>query len=254
MRPLHVLVFLSPLLIAYELGSALYLTDEAAGITRSVAAHRLFGDFFQIFGLYGAAFLPGIALVVVLLCWHIFVRDKWRVDGQTLAGMFLESIAWTLPLLVLAASINHARTSLGVASLGTHDLLLAAQNTGTDAAGEIGKLPTMARATIAVGAGLYEEMLFRLVGLALLHFILADLIGLSHRWAYAVAIVVSALAFAVYHRVSLPTEWAYFAFTSIAGIYFGTVYVMRGFGIVVMTHAMYDVLVLVVFPGLSSHT
>lgn len=236
MRPLHVLVFLMPLLIAYEIGSVLYLSDMQSGVMQSVRAYRLFDDFFQVFGLAGAA-LPGIALITVLIVWHILARDRWRIDGETLAGMFIESFAWTLPLLVLAATVAHAGAMVGLAA--------------GDSTTSITRLPLMARATMSVGAGLYEEMLFRLVALALLHFILVDIIGLSHRWGYAVGIFLSACAFAVYHTPSLPAEWAYFVFTLLAGVYFGTVYVMRGFGVVVMTHAIYDVLVLVVFPSLG---
>ncbi len=236
MRPLHVLVFLLPLLVAYEIGSVLYLSDMQSGVMQTVRAYRLFDDFFQVFGLAGAA-LPGIALVTVLLVWHVLAADRWRVDGETLAGMFIESFAWTLPLLVLAATVAHAGAMAGLAA--------------ADGPRSIAQLPLMARATISVGAGLYEEMLFRLVALAILHFVLVDLIGLSQRWGYAIGIVLSALGFAFYHTPSLPAEWAYFVFTLLAGVYFGTVYVMRGFGVVVMTHAIYDILVLVVFPQLG---
>lgn len=233
MRPLHVLVFLLPLLIAYEIGSVLYLRD-ATGARVSVSAYRLFGDFFQVFGLAGA-FLPGIALVVVFMVWHVMVRDRWALDWRTLGGMAAESVAWTMPLLVLAAAMNHARSMAGMF------VLAAGENVGLTG------LPMGASLTIAVGAGLYEEMLFRLVGLALLHFILVDLIGMSARWGFAIAIVLTSLAFALYHGYALPNEWLKFLFATLAGIYFGTVYVMRGFGIVVAMHALYDVLVLVVF-------
>lgn len=230
-RPLHVLVFLLPLVLAYEIGSAVFLTDPSTRTQIGVAANRLLTDFFHVFGL-AAAFLPGVALLVVLLVWHVLVRDRWRVDPKTLGGMLIESLAWTLPLLVLAAASSHAQATLAMAGADLHSL------------------PVGARMTIAVGAGLYEEMLFRLVGLALLHFILVDLIGLKERMGSVVAVVVAALAFAVYHQPSLPAQWPMLVFMTLAGIYFGTVYMMRGFGIVVATHAIYDVVVLVVFPNM----
>lgn len=244
MRPLHVLVFLLPLLIAYEIGSVIFLSDPSTGAQMSVAAFKLFNDFFKVFGLVGA-FLPGIALVVVLLIWHVMVRDRWRIDGATLGGMAAESLAWTMPLLVMAAATNHARSVLGVVAAGEPNGLIPLAQGGS----ELLQLPLGARLTISVGAGLYEEMLFRLVGLALLHFVLVDLIGLTQRWGSAVAIVLCAMAFAVYHGPQLPAQWAEFVFMLLAGIYFGTIFVMRGFGIVVATHAIYDVLVLVVLQG-----
>ena len=235
MRPLHVLVFLLPLVLVYELGSFLYLND-IQGRQLSVSAQRLFVDFFHAFGLAGA-WLPGIALVAVFLSWHVMVKDKWTVDPNTLGGMLLESLAWTLPLLVLSATIVHAQRAMGV----TASAAALADPTTPD------QLGAMAKLTISVGAGLYEEMLFRLVGLALLHFVLVDLIGLTARWAYPVAIVLCAVAFAVYHQ---QQGTALFMYRTLAGIYLGTVYIMRGFGIVVGTHAIFDVLALVILPGL----
>jgi membrane protease YdiL (CAAX protease family) len=252
MRPLHILVFLLPLLIAYEVGSIVFLSDRATGSQTSVAAFKLFNDFFRVFGIAGA-FLPGVALVVVLLLWHVMIKDRWKIEGRTLAGMVAESLAWTMPLLVMAAATNHARASLGTLALSAGDNAFMALPTLAAAAPSMGSdllsLPLGARVTISVGAGLYEEMLFRLVGLALLHFVLVDLIGLTQRWGSAVAIVLCAMAFAVYHGPQLPAQWAEFVFMMLAGIYFGTIYVMRGFGIVVATHAIYDVLVLVVLQG-----
>ena len=113
-------------------------------------------------------------------------------------------------------------------------------------------MPWQARLTIALGAGPYEEMLFRLVGIALVHFVLADLLRVRREVANVLSIVVTAAAFAAYHDTSLagggqdwPLVWFYFA----AGMYFGTVYVLRGFGIVAGTHAFYDVLVLVLLKS-----
>jgi membrane protease YdiL (CAAX protease family) len=235
-RPLHVLVFLLPLVLAYELGSLLYLNDHGSGPELSVSAYKLFVDLFHAFRLAGAS-LPSLALLVVFLTWHVMSKDPWKLDANVLAAMFLESLAWTLPLLVLAATFVHARSS-GLIGGG----VLAA----VDVASPAGHVSAMKLLTIAVGAGLYEEMLFRLVGIALFHFILVDLIGMKERWGQAVAIVIVALAFSAYHH---DQNMAEFAFKVLAGVYFGTVYSMRGFGIVVATHAVYDVLVLVVLQG-----
>ncbi|HVU65192.1 MAG TPA: CPBP family intramembrane glutamic endopeptidase [Phycisphaerales bacterium] len=236
MRPLHVLVFLLPLIGAYELGSLLYLSDHLSGKSLSVTAYKLFLDLFHLFGLAGAS-LPSIALLFVFLTWHLIKQDSWKIDPNTLAGMFLESLAWTLPLLVMAAMFSHARAMAAGVGVGEAREVLA--NTTLP----LNQLPAMTQFTIAVGAGLYEEMLFRLVGLALLHFILVDLIGIKPFWGHPAAILVAALAFAAYHQNQTSME---FLFKMIAGIYFGTVYMMRGFGIVVATHALYDILVLVV--------
>ncbi len=255
MRPLHVLAFLLPLLIAYEVGSILFLTDSGAGIQRTVEARRVMDDFFGIMGIAGYL-APGFAMATVLMVWHIMSRDRWVLDLRTLLGMLAESVAWTMPLLVMAAAIEHARSATSPTAGHTADAarglmeLLAQGGTGNGGGAgpgvdQLSRLSLFARLTLSVGAGLYEEMLFRLIGLALLHFILADLIGLPRRWAGIGAVVLSAVAFAVYHQPPL-TDWTRILFYLLSGVYFGTVYLLRGFGIVVGAHAMYDVLVLTV--------
>ncbi|MBX3357730.1 MAG: CPBP family intramembrane metalloprotease [Phycisphaeraceae bacterium] len=243
-RPLHILAFLAPLIAAYELGSALYLVSGPEGAHRTIQAQRLLGDFFHLFGVVGL-FLPGIALVTVLLVWHVLLRDRWRLELPVLIGMFIESAGWTLPLLVLAAVMGRASmVQIGVPPPHLPPLPLAGGGAGVD----LYTLPWQARLTISIGAGLYEEMLFRLVLIAFLHLVLADLARLPGKMAYALCIAGSALTFALYHDTTLATggtDWMKLGFFAASGAYLATVYVMRGFGIAVGAHAMYDTLVLV---------
>lgn len=222
-EPLHILVFLAPLVIAYEIGAALFLSGADGGVAKDIRAHRLLAETFEAFGV-GGFYLPGILIVVVLLVWQLISRRAWRVRATTLVGMLLESMVWTMPLLVLAQLI---------AGRGEAAIALAES-------GSIEDLSLAARATIAIGAGLYEELLFRLVLIALAHLLLADVLGIPNRWADALAVVVAAVAFALYHED--PSNFLFFV---TAGLFFGGVFIMRGLGIVVATHAIYDLVVLV---------
>jgi len=51
----------------------------------------------------------------------------------------------------------------------------------------------------SIGAGIYEELLFRLIGIALLHMLFVDFLALPEKVGGAAAIGVSAVAFAMYH-------------------------------------------------------
>ena len=239
-RPLHILAFLLPLLIAYELGSAIYLVSASDGTHRTIQAQRLLGQFFELFGAAGL-FLPGIALLTVLLVWHVLLRDRWRIELPVLGGMFVESAGWTFPLLVLAAA--HSRATAGM-------VVPAAAGQGVET---LLSMPWQARLMISLGAGLYEEMLFRLLLIAFLHLIIADLAQVNKKLASVLCIVGSALAFALYHDTTLAsgagTDWGKLLFFTASGVYLGSVYVLRGFGIVVGAHALYDTLVLVFLPG-----
>ena len=96
-----------------------------------------------------------------------------------------------------------------------------------------------------VGAGIYEEVLFRLGlfgGLALV------LRGVRIPWvvAWLLAACVAAVAFAEAHHVGPygePRRADYFVFRTVAGLYFTALFVARGFGVAVGAHAGYDVLV-----------
>lgn len=218
-QPLYVLVFLTPMLAAYEVGSALFLTDPDTGMVReTIRAHALFSRFFDLFGV-GGAMLPGIALVVVLALWHLLTRNSWKIKPAVLGMMLIESAAWTLPLFVMGQAI-------GLMALARIDIAPSRSFS--------------ADATIALGAGLYEELLFRMVAIAAAHFVLVDLIQMKETPGRVAAIALAAVAFALYHD-----DWSSnFAFLSLAGAFFGAIYVYRGFGVVVATHAIYDLVVL----------
>ncbi len=56
--------------------------------------------------------------------------------------------------------------------------------------------------------------------------------------------VTSAAAFTIYHPVEAASGGVSIrkvAFYFLAGLYFGGIYVLRGFGIVVAVHALYDI-------------
>ena len=99
------------------------------------------------------------------------------------------------------------------------------------------------RAAMAAGAGVYEELAFRMVVMGGLHMLLSDVGGWRKPGAWVAAMVVSALLFAVYHPLRGADgafQWWRFAFLVIGGDWFGTLYHWRGFGIAAGTHAAYD--------------
>jgi len=249
-RPLHGLVFLLPLVLLYELGSLLYLTDVKAGMQQTIRAKKLLDVFFSTFGVAGML-ATGIAMLVVLLMWHILSRDRWQVRPLVLVGMALEAALWAIPLVVFGAIFQRATFMLDPAAslaMGPASLPVCVASGG----GDLWAFGWQARATVAIGAGIYEELLFRLVGIALLHFLVADVLQAGKRLAQVVAVVGSAVAFGFYHDVSLPgggVAWPALIFFVVAGLYFGAIYLWRGFGIVVATHAIYDLIALVILPA-----
>lgn len=236
MRPLHVLVFLLPLVVLYEVGSFLYLADAQHRVMQTVQARWILAKFFDLFGA-PSLHLPAIALVTVLVVWHMLLKDRWRVRATVLVGMWLEAFIWTLPVLV-AALILLTDSGRNAAAVDTVTPLREAS--------------WQTRLTLSIGAGIYEELLFRLILITVVHLLVVDVLRLAQGTAYVTAAVASALLFALYHDVSLPgggADLRLLGFYAVAGLYFAGLFIVRGFGIVVASHALYDVVILVVLPA-----
>ncbi|MDY7109453.1 MAG: CPBP family intramembrane glutamic endopeptidase [Planctomycetota bacterium] len=229
-RPLQILAFLLPLIIAYELCLALLLPTEDRAHVNTVEAHRRLLDFFAQLGVArtGGLYLGGLVIVLVLLVWHFLLRDRWRIDPLVAVLMAVESFLLALPLLLLGHLIAHnplAASVPGQASFADLDLL--------------------SQMAISVGAGLYEELVFRMVLIAVLHTLLVDVGKASPLVGASIAILVSAVAFTFYHdldNASGALSGRRAVFYLAAGLYFGAIYVLRGFGIVVGAHALYDII------------
>ncbi len=107
-----------------------------------------------------------------------------------------------------------------------------------------------------LGAGIYEELLFRAMLFPAIAAMLR-LVGTPGRTSWIVAIFVSSLAFSAAHyqldlmigNFHLVTsygdsfEWTSFLFRLGAGLFFSTLLLARGFGITAGAHAFYDILV-----------
>ena len=97
---------------------------------------------------------------------------------------------------------------------------------------------------ISLGAGIYEELLFRVLLVGALAWLAGRLFGWSAGAAGVFATLVGALIFSAFHYVGPygdQLELASFTFRAIAGVLFSGLYLLRGFGITAWTHALYDV-------------
>src|SRR5262249_29719274 len=95
-----------------------------------------------------------------------------------------------------------------------------------------------------IGAGVYEETLFRLILVPIL-FGCLRILQMPQTLSSTLAVTSSALLFALAHHAGCPGEaftWFAFVFRWMAGVFFAWVFILRGFGIAVGTHAVYDIL------------
>jgi len=226
-RPLVSLVFAAPLLVIYELGVLTF--PEAA---RNGADVWMRG-WLDAVGLGSYSLLP-LLTIGLLLAWHHTTRQPWRLPRGVLLGMAGESLAFGALLLVLArVGGSWIEATLAV---GDNARLWVAKPA-------IERL--LAQIVEYVGAGIYEEVLFRLL---LLPIAIAGLASaISHQRARtATAVFATSLLFAGAHHIGAhgeSFETGVFLFRTGAGVFFACLFLKRGFGIAIGAHALYDIIV-----------
>jgi hypothetical protein len=105
----------------------------------------------------------------------------------------------------------------------------------------------LTRLMVSLGAGLYEELLFRVILVSALDWGGRRLLGWNPWAAGAGATLLGAAIFSAFHYVG-PYGDAFqlqsFVFRMIGGVFFSGLYLLRGFGVDAWTHALYDVFLL----------
>lgn len=229
-RPVVCLLFVLPLLAAYEIGvSRLAGGGDAAELWRT-GADVWMRRLLQSMGVF-ERWLPPLIVVAPLVAWQAVDRRDWRFRPVVFAGMAIESLVLALVLIGLSKVVD-----IGFDRLD-HGLLFEA---GADSSRELA-----GRMIGFMGAGIYEEALFRLALIPILFGILRVL-QTPALVASTLSLTGSALLFSIAHHAGNPGEaftWYAFFFRWLAGVYFGWVFTARGFGIAVGTHVAYDLLV-----------
>jgi len=228
--PRYSLIFALPLLLLYE-ALAFVLSHDAITGVRNGADVLLKSVFIGLGGrigliVFGLILLGGGAVLVR--------RDRGagKLRGRFFLAMAVESVVY--------AGLFGAVTGLLTALLLGGLVRLAA---GPAAALD---LPT--QLMVSLGAGIYEELLFRVLIVGVLAWLARRVLGWGPVAAGVFATVTGALVFSLFHYIGPygdQLRLASFAFRAIAGVLFSGLYLTRGFGITAWTHALYDVLVTV---------
>lgn len=247
-RPLASLAFVIPLLLLYE-GGIIILGPQAVRNGADVWLRQ----FLDTLGFSQYLLLPALT-VGLLLAWHHVSRERWQVSAGVVYGMLLESAALGL-MLVAVARIE----GLLVASALSGGALSGEAMSG-GAAGEAygvttampfemaGRGEFLGRMLGYIGAGVYEEMLFRLMLIPPLA-IGMKLFGVPRPWSVASVVLLTSALFSAAHYVGPHGDMLdafTFLFRFTAGALFAVLFVYRGFGVAAGTHALYDI-----FVGLS---
>jgi hypothetical protein len=231
-RPLVSLAFVVPLLLLYE-GGVVILGTQAVRNGADVWLRQ----FLDTLGFSQYFLLPGLT-VTLLLAWHHVARDRWQVPGIVVYGMFVECAIWAL-LLVALARIEGLAARFALEAGGSAETALAVPWSLSARGAFLGRMLGY------IGAGVYEEMLFRLL--------LLPPVACAARWLgarpelrVAGAVILTSLIFSGAHYIG-PHGDSFDVFTFLfrfsAGAVFAVLFIYRGFGIAAGTHALYDIFV-----------
>ncbi len=216
-------LFTIPLFFIYEVG-ILFLSKDDILVVRNGADFlmRSILESFGIFGLYG---LGVIFLVGFIITYIYFFNDKSNksIRADYLFIMIFESVCWALILYFLLSKF-----------------MLVLMN-------PIGKTITQ-QVTLAVGAGIYEEFLFRVMLISGLTGIIGFVFLWSEKARKAAALIIAAGIFSAFHFMGDYGDYfsmELFLLRFFAGIVLGVLYIARGFGITAYAHSIYDLIVLI---------
>lgn len=229
------LLFALPLLVLYEIG-AMMISDGGGGMRNG--ADVLLRTLLATGGLHGTlAFTAALAVGAAVLVGLEQKRKRVPIHKSYFAGMMGESVAYAL----LFGGFIAAATQILLGGM----VRMAADG------GSITRLPLLDGVVLSLGAGIYEELLFRvLLTGGLFGLLLAA--GVRRSTAGVIAVVVSAFIFSAFHYVgpyAYPLELNSFTFRFLAGLAFSALYMVRGLGIAAWTHALYDVFLVLAGQG-----
>ncbi len=220
--PLYSFLFTIPLFLIYEIGIFLTSSDDMYVLRNG--ADALMRQILSTFGLTGLYWI-GVIFFIGFIITFIIQRKYWEeteIHSDYFLLMMVESVAWSVLIYFLMTNIY----------------LLLMNPTGSRLVQQV---------TLAVGAGIYEEFLFRVLLIAGIAVILGFIFQWSDKSRNWAAMVIAAGIFSSFHFIGEYGDFFsfnIFMIRFIAGIALGTLYFLRGFGITAWSHAVYDLIVL----------
>ncbi len=226
-------LFALPLAILYELG-ILITTHGDVRIGADVWIRR----FLSMLGLDNTLFLTAIFLVVAVVVVAIEKKRGIRFTLPYFGGMFGESVVYALASGVLVSTVVES-----IIPMQWPPRIQMA-----------GGLTLSDQIVLSLGAGFYEELVFRLILVSAIAGFFALIVRalklseerFSKTLRYSVAAVLGALVFSWVHYTGAFGDTFHlgsFTFRFLMGLVLNVIFLWRGFGVAAMTHALYDIVV-----------
>jgi hypothetical protein len=236
--PLSSLLLVFPLFLIYEVGILLVPsgTNGADLITAQILRllHNRLGLYVALNGGLWALFL-GLVL---------YLRRKHDFDVRLIVPVLAESALYALTMgsliCYVMVDLLHVDPRLLISSGTSHSMMPVLRAGAEGATGIVGVI------VIALGAGVHEELIFRVLLVGGFGLFMQRVLGLGRTTALTIAFIVSAVLFSAAHHVIGGEAFRVGAFTYriLCGLIFATIYQLRGVAVAVYTHSLYDIYVM----------
>ena len=216
--PLYSFIITLPIFLTYELGIFWMRNIEfnyiqnGADVLIEQAILRLGFDVIYV----SSIIFLFVLLIIIYYQKHHF--NSLSISRPYLGVMFLESIVYASILFFLMGNLY-------LMDVSTNDLYC--------------------NIILSLGAGIYEELIFRVLLIYIFYQSIKFLFRLSKFSTNFYAVILSAILFSSFHFIGAESfNQEAFAVRFIAGIFLAFLYVQRGFGITAITHSFYDIFVI----------
>ncbi len=210
-----------PLLLIYEVAILL------VGGNVRVGADVWMKTLLSVFGQAGWA---ALGVVVLMVGVYVFWRERHRrppIEARYFGMILGESLLYAVVLAIIVSRFAGA-LFLMVPPLA-----------------QLHTLPLPTQLALSIGAGLYEELFFRVILVGGMFLGLRRVLK-KPKYAYPIAAVVGALIFSWVHYLGPfgdPFTLYSFIYRFLFGLALNGIFLWRGFAVAAWTHALYDVLV-----------
>lgn len=248
-RPIYALAYLLGFMLFYEIGTFWVhpetLTQSLAQPQVRVVAFVWIQNLLEFIGFSPRMTWVAAPFVVIfiLLGLQVTSKTKWQVRLGDFIPMTLECVFLAVPLIVLSLLLNRNGPMTPPAAAAIVPLQGVVE--------PLVQRMLMVDIITGIGAGIYEELIFRLILITLLMMVFQDFLRMQKNNAIFVSVLIAAVLFSAHHHIFFasgrlitgdPFTWGKFIFRTLAGVYFAALYAVRGFGITAGTHAFYNVL------------
>ena len=217
------LLFIFPMLFLYEIMCWIQFAGKSAEIRNG--ADVFLRQLIMGFGKHSES-IYGLLLIIVFFGIMFFNRNvlkNGRLKFTFLIYMLAESLLWSLGFLIMMGVFESIILSILERNIIPEQFYLA------------------------IGAGIWEELLFRVGAIGLCLILLTKFLKYKVIYSSLIAILFAAVLFSLFHYIGPFGDiftYKSFYIRTWAGIFLGSLYLFRGLGITVYTHIFYDMAII----------